>query len=87
MVKNIQGQEFEEFESYHISDFNTLDFEYDQEYKEPIERPKLCIFCNSEWTPKMEKIYLSSGYCESCYETETCHVVVCSNCNRIVYKK
>lgn len=85
--QNIKGQDITKDDRFHFSDFNTIDFEYDQEFAEPSTPPKLCIFCNAEWSPRMETIYLQSGYCESCWESESCHVVVCDKCNRIVYRK
>lgn len=70
-----------------ISD--SIDFEYDLKgtYTMPTPPPKLCPFCNEEWTPRMEELLVSSGYCETCYNEDTFGVIVCEKCNRIVYRK
>ena len=51
------------------------------------EQPIKCVYCNKDWTPKMLEIYIESGYCETCYNTDRYTFIACENCGKIVYKK
>lgn len=67
---------------------DSVDFEYDSDGKYTMpENVKYCVYCGAEWTPKMEELLVSSGYCETCYSEDSFGVIVCSKCNRIVYRK
>lgn len=57
------------------------------DYKSDIKKKEVCVFCNAEWTFKMFKLYEESGYCESCWWSETVTLIYCGSCGKIVYKK
>lgn len=89
--KKIRGTSIKEEDTFHSSDYDDAwDFiaPANPGISYPsIEKPKKCVYCSSDWTPRMETIYIESGYCESCWDSESCHVVICDNCNKIVYAK
>lgn len=89
--KTVRGTKITEQDHFHNSDYDdAFDFAYGDirpAPQVPTPAPKLCIYCNKPWTPRMEQIYLEFGYCESCFDSERVDVIVCDSCNRIVYAK
>lgn len=56
-----------------------------EDYSSP--PPQKCVFCNAPWTAEMHKLMEESGYCETCYWSETIIYIACSKCERVVYAK
>jgi hypothetical protein len=88
--KTVRGSNIAQDDHFHLREYGDafgFTLPADTKLLAPKEKPKLCIYCNAPWTERMETIYIESGYCESCYDSEATNVIVCDKCNRIVYAK
>lgn len=87
MVTEIEKLKNEVGEGETIRDLGEIIGKDEWEIHEKPESVEKCIYCNADWSPEMMGLYIESGYCETCYDSEYLTVIACSKCGKVVYKK